>query len=80
MSVSLLRPRSAATWENGFEHSGSLCFADTEEVAMVVTCPSPPTSGPGRLLLAAIPGTRVMNRVRARAEDRARAGEGGQKR
>ena len=23
---------SAATWENGFEHSGSLRFADTEEV------------------------------------------------
>jgi hypothetical protein len=28
----LRRLRSAATWENGVEHSGSLCFADTEEV------------------------------------------------
>jgi hypothetical protein len=31
-SVSLPGLRSEVTWENGFEHSGSLCFADTEEV------------------------------------------------
>jgi hypothetical protein len=31
-SVSLPGLRSGATWENGVEHSGSLCFADTEEV------------------------------------------------
>jgi hypothetical protein len=50
-------------------------------VAMVVTSPLPTYLwGPTALLLAAIPGTRIMNRVRARAEDRARAGEGGQKR
>jgi hypothetical protein len=31
-SVSLRPLRSVVTWENGSEHSGSLCFADTEEV------------------------------------------------
>ena len=31
-SVSLRPLRSVVTWENGAEHSGSLCFADTEEV------------------------------------------------
>jgi hypothetical protein len=42
-------------------------------VAMVVTWPLPPYLwGPAALLLAAIPGTRIMNRVRARAEDRVR--------
>jgi hypothetical protein len=42
-------------------------------VAMLVTFPLPTYLwGPAALLLAAIPGTRVMNRVRARAEDRAR--------
>ena len=42
-------------------------------VAMVVTSPLPTYLwGPAALLLAAIPGTRIMNRVRARAEDRAR--------
>jgi hypothetical protein len=32
VSVSLAGLRSEATWGNGAEHSGSLCFADTEEV------------------------------------------------
>ena len=42
-------------------------------LAMLVTSPLPTYLwGPTALLLAAIPGTRVMNRVRARAEDRAR--------
>jgi hypothetical protein len=42
-------------------------------VAMVVTAPLPTYLwGPAALLLAAIPGTRIMNRVRTRAEDRAR--------
>jgi hypothetical protein len=42
-------------------------------VAMIVTSPLPTYLwGPAALLLAAIPGTRIMNRVRARAEDRAR--------
>jgi hypothetical protein len=42
-------------------------------VAMLVTAPLPTYLwGPAALLLAAIPGTRIMNRVRARAEDRAR--------
>jgi hypothetical protein len=44
-------------------------------VAMLVTAPLPLPPylwGPAALLLAAIPGTRIMNRVRARAEDRAR--------
>src|SRR4029450_1435630 len=31
-SVSLGHRRSKVTWENGSEHSGSLWFADTEEV------------------------------------------------
>jgi hypothetical protein len=49
-------------------------------LAMLITSPLPTYLwGPTALLLAAIPGTRVMNRVRARAEDRARR-EGGQKR
>ena len=49
-------------------------------LAMLITSPLPTHLwGPTALLLAAIPGTRVMNRVRARAEDRARQ-EGGQKR
>ena len=49
-------------------------------LAMVVTSPLPTYLwGPTALLLAAIPGTRIMNRVRARAEDRIRR-EGGQKR
>lgn len=49
-------------------------------IAMLITSPLPTYLwGPTALLLAAIPGTRVMNRVRARAEDRARR-EGGQKR
>jgi hypothetical protein len=42
-------------------------------VAMIVTSPLPTYLwGPAALLLAAIPGTWIMNRVRARAEDRAR--------
>ena len=42
-------------------------------VAMLVTSPLPTYLwGPAALLLAAIPGTAIMNRVRARAEDRAR--------
>ena len=42
-------------------------------VAMLVTAPLPTYLwGPAALLLAAIPGTRVMNRVRTRAEDRVR--------
>ena len=42
-------------------------------VAMLVTSPLPTYLwGPAALLLAAIPGTLIMNRVRARAEDRAR--------
>ena len=50
-------------------------------VAMVVTSPLPTWLwGPAALLLAAIPGTRIMLRVRRRAEDRARreqaAGDG----
>jgi hypothetical protein len=49
-------------------------------LAMLVTSPLPTYLwGPAALLLAAIPGTRFMNRVRARAEDRARR-EDGQKR
>jgi hypothetical protein len=45
-------------------------------VAMLVTSPLPTWLwGPAALLLAAIPGTRVMNRVRARAEQRARERE-----
>jgi hypothetical protein len=50
---------------------------------MVVTSPLPTYLwGPAALLLAAIPGTRIMTRVRRRAEDRARreqtAGEDGE--
>jgi hypothetical protein len=42
-------------------------------VAMLVTSPLPTYLwGPASLLLAAIPGTRLMNRVRAKAEDRVR--------
>jgi hypothetical protein len=42
-------------------------------VAMVVTSPLPTYLwGPTALLLAAIPGTSIMNRVRRRAEARAR--------
>jgi hypothetical protein len=42
-------------------------------VAMVLTSPLPTYLwGPAALLLAAIPGTRIMNRVRARAEERVR--------
>jgi len=48
-------------------------------VAMVVTAPLPTYIwGPAALLTAAIPGTVLMNRVRARAEARARRkGTGG---
>ena len=42
-------------------------------VAMLVTSPLPTYLwGPAALLLAAIPGTWIMNRVRHRAEDRVR--------
>jgi hypothetical protein len=42
-------------------------------VAMLVTSPLPTYLwGPAALLLAAVPGTWIMNRVRARAEDRIR--------
>jgi hypothetical protein len=42
-------------------------------VAMVVTSPLPTYLwGPAALLLAAIPGTRIMHRVRERAEERVR--------
>ena len=45
-------------------------------VAMAVTSPLPTYLwGPAALLLAAIPGTWIMNRVRARAEQRARERE-----
>jgi hypothetical protein len=45
-------------------------------VAMLVTSPLPTWLwGPASLLLAAIPGTRVMHRVRRRAEARARGEE-----
>ena len=45
-------------------------------VAMAVTAPLPTYLwGPVALLLAAIPGTRVMTRVHARAEQRARERE-----
>ncbi|HJU03074.1 MAG TPA: hypothetical protein VJ966_17905 [Actinomycetes bacterium] len=47
-------------------------------VAMLVTSPLPTYLwGPAALLLAAIPGTRIMNRVRHRAEDRIRREQGG---
>jgi hypothetical protein len=46
-------------------------------VAMVVTEPLPLYLwGPAALLLAAIPGTRIMNRVRIRAEERIRRQQG----
>jgi hypothetical protein len=42
-------------------------------VAMVVTSPLPTWLwGPAALILAAVPGTAIMNRVRRRAEDRVR--------
>ena len=42
-------------------------------VAMLVTAPLPTYLwGPAALLLAAIPGTRIMHRVRTRAEHRLR--------
>jgi hypothetical protein len=42
-------------------------------VAMLVTSPLPTFLwGPAALVLAAIPGTLLMNRVRAKAEDRIR--------
>jgi len=42
-------------------------------VAMVVTAPLPTFLwGPAALVLAAVPGTILMNRVRLRAEHRAR--------
>ena len=42
-------------------------------VAMLVTSPLHTYLwGPASLLLAAIPGTKLMNRVRAKAEDRIR--------
>jgi hypothetical protein len=45
-------------------------------VAMIVTSPLPTYLwGPAALLLAAIPGTKIMNRVRDRAEARVRAAE-----
>jgi hypothetical protein len=45
--------------------------------AMLVTYPLPTYLwGPAALLLAAIPGTRIMNRVRTRAEDRVRTRQG----
>jgi hypothetical protein len=44
--------------------------------AMLVTSPLPTYLwGPAALLLAAVPGTHFMNRVRARAEDRIRREE-----
>jgi hypothetical protein len=46
-------------------------------LAMLVTSPLPTFLwGPAALLLAAIPGTVIMNRVRRRAEDRARQEQG----
>ena len=45
-------------------------------VAMLVTSPLPTFLwGPAALLLAAIPGTRIMTRIHARAEQRARERE-----
>jgi hypothetical protein len=42
-------------------------------IAMLITSPLPTYLwGPAALLLAAIPGTRIMNRVRERAEERVR--------
>jgi hypothetical protein len=45
-------------------------------VAMLVTSPLPTYLwGPAALLLAAVPGTRIMTRVHSRAEQRARERE-----
>jgi hypothetical protein len=45
-------------------------------VAMLITSPLPTYLwGPTALLLAAIPGTMIMNRVRHRAEERVRREE-----
>jgi hypothetical protein len=47
-------------------------------LAMLVTSPLPTYLwGPTALVLAAIPGTAIMNRVRARAESRIRREQGG---
>ena len=47
-------------------------------IAMIVTSPLPTYLwGPAALLLAAIPGTRIMNRVRDRAEARVRRDQEG---
>jgi hypothetical protein len=47
-------------------------------LAMLVTAPLPTYLwGPTALVLAAIPGTAIMNRVRARAEARIRREQGG---
>jgi hypothetical protein len=46
-------------------------------IAMLVTSPLPTYLwGPAALLLAAIPGTKIMNRVRDRAEARVRREQG----
>jgi hypothetical protein len=46
-------------------------------VAMLITSPLPTYLwGPAALLLAAIPGTKIMNRVRDRAEARVRREQG----
>ena len=48
-------------------------------VAMLVTSPLPTYLwGPTALLLAAIPGTKIMARVRRRAEERARREQDGE--
>ena len=53
-----------------------LLMLGTLVVAMLVTSPLPTYLwGPAALLLAAIPGTRIMSRVHARAEQRARERE-----
>ena len=48
-SVSLPHRRSAVTWENGVEHSGSRGFADTEEDGG--STPPAPTTPPRAGLL-----------------------------
>jgi hypothetical protein len=46
-------------------------------IAMLITSPLPTYLwGPAALLLAAIPGTKIMNRVRDRAEARVRREQG----
>lgn len=46
-------------------------------IAMIITSPLPTYLwGPAALLLAAIPGTKIMNRVRDRAEERVRREQG----